>query len=520
MTIRAQPTSDDYRIHVEPLTGVVEARRENTVIARSSRAQVMYETRLPAVIYFPRSDVTAEVVPNDEHRTFCPFKGTASYAHVRVGGETLENGAWSYETPLPEGRAIEGYVAFAPQVIDTYDLGGLAIAPVSDGHITGPTVDWLLREAWKEPSAEALVGAMGRRLSADGISIYRLAVLIWSLHPIFAARHYVWREGESDVEVRMPSHEQLMGEHAYFNSPLHHVSRGLGGVRQRFDANPDEFSFAFLNELKAEGATDYVAMPLPFSNGQINVLTLASKHPEGFTTANLGLVYECAGIISRLFEVHALKANATALLETYVGPRTGARVLGGEIRRGDGDIIEAAILFCDLRGSTLLEAELPRDQYIALLNRFFEVTTDCVNAHGGEVLKFIGDAVLAVFPVGSDRTQSCRHAVASARDMVEALAKPQGADQRPLSCGVGIAVGEVTYGNVGSRERLDFTVIGGAANLAARLSDYGKTAGYPIVMSETVSHCSGETGTPLANLTLHNIAGPVEAIALKTSGKD
>jgi len=514
MTIRAQLTANDYRIRVEPLTGIVEARRGAHVVARSAAARVMYETRLPPVIYFPGDDVLAPLVRATDTKTFCPFKGTASYAHVQIGDDVVENGAWFYEQPLPEGQAVSGYVAFMPAAVDSYDLGGRDIGSFSDGHITGPTVDWLLRDAWTEPGPEELIAALGRQLVADGIAVYRLAVLIWSLHPMIAARHYVWRADDGSVDVRAPFHDQLIASHAFFGSPLHHVSEGLGGVRQKLDANPDEFSFPFLEDLKAQGAADYVAMPLPFSNGQINVLTLASRHPAGFTTANLGLVFECSAIISRLFEVHALKSNAKTMLETYVGPRTGARVLGGEIRRGDGDVIEAAILFCDLRGSTRLEAEHSRDDYVALLNRFFERTMDCVNAHGGEVLKFIGDAVLAIFPVVDDRGEACRTALASAADMVAALNGAEDDGGPPLSCGIGLAVGEVTYGNVGSKERLDFTVIGRAANLAARLSDYGKRAGYPIVMSGDVAGCSGEKGVPLGALTLHNIKDPVDAFAI------
>jgi adenylate cyclase len=512
MNIMAQKTSNDYQILVESFDGEVIARRGDRIVARSDRAKVMYETRLPPAIYFPVEDVEADLLPDADHRTFCPFKGTASYNHVVVGGETLARGAWCYDHALPEGRAVAGHVAFMPDVVSDYDLSGDTLDPPKSGNITGPTVDWLLREAWTLDTPEDLTAAIGRRFVDDGIVVSRISIMIWSLHPMIAGRHFIWTRETGEVESRAASHDILKSP-AFVNSPLQHVSNGLGGIRQKLDTNPDEFSFPVMEDLKAEGATDYVAMPLPFSGGQINVMTLASDHIDGFTTANLGLIFECSPLISRLFEVFALRSNATALLETYLGKRTGARVLGGEIRRGDGDVIDAAILFCDLRGSTRLSEQLGRSAYVDLLNRFFEVTTDIVNEHEGEVLKFIGDAVLAIFPAGSDQGAACRAAVASAEEIVQRLGVPSEEGNAPVDCAIGIAFGDVTYGNVGSRERLDFTVIGNAANVAARLGDHGKSAGYPIVVSRDVCE-EGAEAVSLGPLNLRNVSRPVEAVAL------
>jgi len=188
-------------------------------------------------------------------------------------------------------------------------------------------------------------------------------------------------------------------------------------------------------------------------------------------------------------------------------------VLGGEIRRGDGDEIDAAIMFCDLRGSTRLEEELGRGPYIGTLNRFFETVSEIVHAHDGEVLKFIGDAVLAVFPAGVDAQSAHRQAMASATEIVTALGQPsEGA--LALECSIGLAYGRVTYGNVGSKERLDFTVIGQAANIAARLGDYGKAVGHRIVVSEDIeSACSN--CLPLGEVALHNVSHPVTCYAVE-----
>jgi len=514
MTVRVQQTSNDYGIVVEQLSGEVTARRGEQVIARSTRARVMYETRLPPVVYFPAEDVVAGLEPTTEHKTFCPFKGTASYCHVSVGEEVFENGAWHYPNALPEGQAVDGCYAFMPGIATSIDHQGAPIDEMTTGNISGPIVDWLLREAWLEKTPQDLLAALGNKLVEDGVAVSRMSILIWSLHPMIAGQNCIWVRGEEEVTSRFPSYE-ILESPVFKDSPFQHVADGLGGVRQRLDTNPDEFNFPIMEDLKEQGVTDYVAMPLPFSDGRINVLTLACDHPNGFTTANLGLIFECSALLSRLFEVFALTSNATTLLETYLGKRTGARVLGGEIRRGDGDEIDAAILFCDLRHSTRLEAELGRDQYVAVLNRFFETATDIVNAHDGEVLKFIGDAVLAIFPATSGHAQACRHAVESADKIVSALAEPdEEADTLALSCAIGIAYGDVTYGNVGSKERLDFTVIGSAANIAARLGDHGKINGQAIVASGEVARASGFSTESLGKLNLHNVAEPVEALAI------
>ncbi len=514
MTALVQQTANDYGILVEPLSGEVTAWRGDELLARSSRARVMYETRLPPVVYFPADDIRAKLEPASDHKTFCPFKGTASYHHVHIGGETFEHGAWHYPRALPEGRAVDGFHAFMPGVATRIDHHGGQIESPLASNISGPTVDWLIRKAWTAETPEELISALGKRLVEDGIAVSRMSILIWSLHPMIAGHNCVWLRDNDEVTSRFPSYDTLESP-VFRESPFQHVADGLGGVRQKLDTNPDEFNFPIMEELREQGVTDYVAMPLPFSDGRINVMTLASDHPQGFTTANLGLVFECSALISRLFEVFALTSNATSLLETYLGKRTGARVLGGKIRRGDGDIIDAAILFCDLRHSTRLETELGRDVYLGELNRFFEVTADIINAHEGEVLKFIGDAVLAIFPGSSGRSQACKQAVASAEEIVRRLRDPEDDEAGlSLSCAIGIAFGEVTYGNVGSKERLDFTVIGRAANIAARLGDYGKINGHSIVASGEVAGNAACAAQPLGALDLHNVKGPVEAYAV------
>ncbi len=507
-----------YRIRVEPIAGRVIARRGSTVLADSRSARMMHETRLPPTIYFPKQDVPALTGSRSDHRSFCPFKGTATYWAIEAGGETVANAAWSYENALPESRDVEGFVAFMPGVADDYEAGKGLPPRTDDGNVSGALINWLMREAWLCPDAETLTRQLGNRLVRDGIAISRLNVTIWSLHPQIAGSSHVWHRDTDAVNVNSASHENL-NDDVFINSPIRYVSEGMGGVRQplagAYADHNTEFSFPIMADLKAEGATDYVAMPLPFSNGQINVLTLASDHPDGFTTANLGLVFESSAVISRFYEVLTQRANAGVLLETYLGERTGARVLGGEIRRGDGEDIDAAILFCDLRHSSRLAEQMPREEYLNLLNGFFETTDGLVRDHGGEVLKFIGDAVLAIFPEDGDAERACANAVAAAGAIVEAVPELEVAGSgESLACAIGASFGRVTYGNVGAADRLDFTVIGAAANVAARLADLGKVVGRTALVTDAIAQAASCELEALGSHALHNVSETVDVFAL------
>lgn len=509
-------STDDlsYRLLVKPIDGHVVARSGNAVLAASDCALVMHETRLAPTVYFPKEDVRVLTPRPSTKRTFCPFKGTATYWTLLVADRTIADGAWSYERTLEEARDIEGYIGFSPDAVDRYDGPDDFLRRTDDGHVSGALVDWLMREAWLCPDPIALTRALGNRFVEDGIAVSRLNICIWSLHPQQAGVSYIWNRSTDAVETLRPSYDDLASD-TYRNSPIRHVTDGLGGVRQSLRSDVAEFSFPIMADLKAEGGTDYVAMPLPFSNGQIHVMTMTSDHPDGFTIANLGLVFECSTVISRFYEVLAQRANAVALLETYLGEGTGARVLGGEIRRGDGDDIDAAILFCDLRESTKWEERLDRDDYLALLNAFFEAVVHDVRAWEGEVLKFVGDGVLVVFPSEDNDDIARTHALHAASDIVRSVeALPLSGRDQPIGCSVGIDFGRVTYGNVGSTDRLDFTVIGRPAIVAARLSDLAKAEGHAVLATADIAIVGNDQMMPIGPRSLHNISEPVEIFAL------
>jgi uncharacterized protein (DUF427 family)/class 3 adenylate cyclase len=507
----AQSEKPSYEIRFEPASKQINLVLAGTSVAHSSRAMILRETRSPPVYYLPRGDVRMDLLTPSEHKTFCPFKGTASYWHIDVGEVRAENAVWSYDEPLPEAAPIAGYLAFYSSKMDAFYEGEkeLSIDAADTVALTdNDLVRWMMREAWEAADAGELTGRFARRLVESGIPLFRLNILLGTLNPLVAGTAYVWNRSDDEVDERRILHSRRHSP-AYVNSPLVPIYEGKGGVRRRLEGPGAVLDFPILEDLKAEGATDYVAMPLHFSDGHINAITLATTQPGGFTTDALGRLYEILPLLSRLFEVHALKHTTQSLMATYLGAHTADLVLGGRIKRGDGENIPAVIWYADLRGSTRLAGQLARDEYLSCLNDFFEAAAGKVLGHGGEVLKFIGDAVLAIFPISDCRIktgEACVRALAAARDTQAKLAEINGkyGPGKRLSAGIALHKGEVTYGNVGAVERLDFTVIGPAANEVARLGDLCKELREPILMSGDVA---SYLEVPLRSLGRHCLRG-------------
>jgi adenylate cyclase len=279
--------------------------------------------------------------------------------------------------------------------------------------------------------------------------------------------------------------------------------------------------FPILEDLVAEGATDYVAMPLRFSDGQLNILTLVSDRPGGFSTEALGQIYEILPTLSRLFESHALRLSSATLLRTYLGSDAGQRVMDGLVKRGDGEDIHAAIWITDLRESTSLAASLSREDYLSLLNRYFDSVAGAVLDHGGEVLKFIGDSVLAIFAIDDPdqkEPEACARALAAAAEASRKFAavnEERAADGAPaLGFGIGLHRGDLTYGNVGTSKRLDFTVIGSAVNEASRIESLSKTLNRQILISAAFRESVPDSLISLGHHSLRGVTGEREIFGL------
>ena len=509
-----------YEFRSEPAARVIEVIFGGQVLARSPRALVVRETRLPPVHYLPADDVRMDLLEPSDHKTYCPFKGTATYWHARVGDCFAENAAWSYLDPLPEAEAIGGYLAFYSNKMDAlYEADReMRIEPAVSGEpLENPLIAWMMREAWEATGAKELTGRLARQMVETGIPLWRINILLGTLNPLVAGTAYVWNAADGEVDERRIPHERRQSR-AYLESPLTVIYDGAGGLRRRLEGPDATLDFPILSELKAEGATDYVAMPLHFSDGHINAITLAADRPGGFTTEHLGQLYEVLPILSRLYEVHALKRTTRSLMTTYLGGHTADLVLAGRIKRGDGENIPAVIWYADMRDSTRLAVELDRAVYLSRLNAFFDAAAGAVLAEGGEVLKFIGDAVLGIFPISECEIKTgdaCRSALAAADRARSGLRRLNGeiGPGGPLEAGIALHKGEVTYGNVGAAERLDFTVIGPAANEVARLGELCRELRRDVLVSQDVArHLDGR----LRSLGRHCLRGLQESHELFT----
>jgi len=500
-----------YRIHVEPGRKRVRVVFAGETIADSTDALVLHETRLPQVYYFPRKDVRMDLLQRTNNRTLCPFKGNASYWSIEVGDRLGNNAAWSYENPLPDAKAIRGYLAFDWDAMEAwYEDEKQVTEPTRDSTPSSLNIfsTWLLNDAWKAASVRDLLVQLSQCLLASGVPIWRLQILIRTLHPQLFATRYTWWRNTGEVEINTAPHE-ILASQEHRESPYMPILEGAGGVRRSMEGPDPQFDFPVLRELHARGGTDYVAMPLLFSDGQINIITLVSDRTGGFSTEELGQFYEILPVLSRLFEVHALRTTAITLLDTYLGKHSGQRVLEGSIKRGDSENIHAVIWFCDLRDSTSLTESLAREEYLAMLNQFFDCMAGAVLDHAGEVLKFIGDAILAIFPIEDPASpEAARHAIEAAENAQHQIMQlnkqrtAQGANA--IGFGIGMHIGELMYGNIGTPGRLDFTVIGSAVNEASRIESMCKTLGQNILLSaEFASLCPNR----LVSLGIHTLRG-------------
>jgi adenylate cyclase len=519
--INADP--EDYRFTFEAHPRRVKIAFNGVTVADSSRVRVMRETRLPPVLYFPLDDLNWDLLQRSEHRTYCPFKGNASYWSLVVSGLRAENAVWGYEEPFEGASHIKDYVAFYANLVAVIEEDEEVVhqeTTAATQTYSNPLLGWLLNDAPRITSSKELTEAFARQLQRVDIPVWRLAVIIRTLHPQVLAEALRWWAKRPEVDVlRLPYTELQSPE--FLNSPLIPIFEGAGGIRRRLDIPDPVLDFGILEELHAEGATDYVAMPITFLDGQINVLTLASDRPGGFSTSDLGNVYEILAPLARLYELHNMRRTAVTLLDTYLGRHAGERVLTGSIKRGDGEHIEAVIWFCDLRESTPLARSMSHEEFLGVLNQFFDCMAGAVLEHGGEVLRFIGDAALAIFPVASPdaaaqaRTRALAAAVDADGRIGEVNAKRVKKGWRPLEYGLALHVGDVTYGNIGTAERLEFTVVGDSANYAARLESFCKTLGRPLLASAEFARHFPDRFESLGNHQMRGIQGDQEIFAMK-----
>ena len=377
--------------------------------------------------------------------------------------------------------------------------------------------DWLIDGARSAPQPVQVLAQLSERLVACGIPLWRVAVFVRTLHPQVMGRRFIWRPG-TGVEVSEAPFE-LLESADFLENPIAHVYATGQALRRKL-ADPDcAVDFPVLSELRAEGITDYLALPLVFTDGAIHAVTCTTRQAGGFTDAQIAGIEAIITPLARVAEIRALRRMASTLLDTYVGHDAGERILAGHIRRGDIEEIHAAIWLSDMRGFTALADSLPPSVLIDLLNRYFDCQVPVILEHGAEVLKFMGDGLLAIFTIAGDETEVCERALAAARRAQANVATLSDAAMPGLRFGLPLHVGEVLYGNIGSGNRLDFTCIGPAVNCAARIEKLTSQLGRAILASgEFARHCAGGF-TPLGEFRLAGFSAPQLVFGLEDSAQ-
>ncbi|WP_141324571.1 adenylate/guanylate cyclase domain-containing protein [Myxococcus sp. AB025B] len=384
-------------------------------------------------------------------------------------------------------------------------------------HAFSSVVGWLAVEARRLPNPVPLLSGLCERLTACGVPVSRASIVLFTLHPLLHARSFRWRLGHGATAEVHPHGLQHLP--AFSKSPFKALREGLPVIHRRLEQPLPDGDFPMFTELRAEGLTEYLALPVCFSDDSRHGVSWATSEPGGFTDAHRALLHELQPILELVLEVFARKDMTGVLLDTYLGRDAGRRVLQGQIRRGDGETTSAVICLSDLRSFTALSDALPRDALLELLNAYFETMVGAFHSHGAEVLKFMGDAVLAIFRIDDHALveDRCAAAARTVHEAVRASEQDNASRRRrglpTYEFGASLHVGDVMYGNIGASDRLDFTVIGPAVNLASRIAGLCAGLNEPVLLSESfVSHYRGD----VKDLGHHPVKGVPHPVRIYT----
>jgi len=380
-----------------------------------------------------------------------------------------------------------------------------------------PMIDWLAEIARGIEGAPQFLEAVSERLVAEGVPLERCTVHARTLHPEIYGFTVRWLPGRTTEMI--PQYHGGTSEAAYLNSAIYWLFGGAERFRRRIGKPDVALDFSILPDLKSDGFTDYVALRVPFTDGTSGAMTLATRRPDGFDEDDIAFFDALLPHFALVLEARVGHRIAENVLKTYLGEDAGRRVLRGEVTRGSGEVIEAAILFADVRGFTELSETLPGDAVIELLNGYFESVILPVEGHGGQVLKLIGDGVLAIFPLGRGGAKpACLAAGAAALEAFAHLAEVNrtraAAGVRTIRIGITLHVGRVIYGNIGASSRLDFTVIGPAVNLVSRMQRLCRRFGKAMLFSADFVRQSGVSALSMGRHELQGVGAPQEVFAL------
>ncbi|MEQ8654945.1 MAG: adenylate/guanylate cyclase domain-containing protein [Kiloniellales bacterium] len=402
---------------------------------------------------------------------------------------------------------------------------------------------WLVQQGMRSLPLDRQLAGFCQRIYDAGFPMMRAQLGVGTLHPRYGAHTFVWRPGEDDVEHK-PRERTVLSRQDYLRSPVYHMrNKGVLMLRRRLDSGePDDFSI--LADLRAQGLTEYVARLFPYDPTHFETgkegeqaadlppvlgqaldgifLSCATDRPDGFDDAELDQVFALLPYLALAIKSRLTYDVASTVIETYLGKDAGHRVLTGAIERGSAETIRAVIWFSDLRGFTSLADRLPRDLLIETLGDYLEAMARPLRDSNGQILKFLGDGLLATFDLtGRDEADVCRDALKAAAALRRSFPRfneeRRAAGKPVMDFGLALHLGEVLYGNIGASDRLDFTVVGPAVNEASRIQALCRTLERNVLISSSFQKVAALAPGTLEPLGLHAFRGvraPQELYAL------
>jgi len=368
--------------------------------------------------------------------------------------------------------------------------------------------DWLVGEAHEISDPNVIIESLSLKLRDAGVPIDQAVSAIELRHAERAANARIWEFG-SPAREQIYDHDR--GSEATGKRPLAEAHRLNEWVFSWLPDMPDD-AYDIVAPLKAAGYTHHIAVPVVLPNGMRNGFTFATRAPQGFSNEDIAVLRSILPTLAALQEILALRRVMREVMRMYVGNEPHLRILSGDVRRGEVLRIRAAILFADMRDFTALTSHLSEEAATALVNEYYDCIVPPIDERGGEVLKFMGDGILAIFRAGEEADiEACLRAFAAARAGLLRVARRNDEAGRGIHFEVGIALhfGNAAYGNVGSGARLDYTVIGRDVNLASRIADLCGTLGQGLLLSESFQRHLSEH--ELRNLGAFALKGVDEA---------
>lgn len=400
-------------------------------------------------------------------------------------------------------------------------------------------IQWITLKGMHAENIPDLIDGLIQQLNQQHFAIFRSVVIVRTLHPEIEMIHHSWKPADAEVpQVKSTfaqdrrsyqfgnnrvdeitfQHGSAKGSPAYKESPFQRMDDGEIWLRRQLQGSEQELDFPILHDLKALGASDYLAVSLDTQGEHTqlnNVASWTTNKPEGFKPSELALFKRIVPFFALCLEMHVNRYITETLLSVYLGSHSGRQVLHGKIQRGNVDSIDAAIWYSDLRDFTHLSEKVDSETLVSWLNDYFETMSQVISRNQGEILKFVGDAILAIFPI-SNRSQSgevCASALQATLEAHTALVDlnlSRELDQKPvLKHGIALHKGTVQYGNIGALRRLDFTVIGKAVNLTARIEGLcSRLKRDTLVSANFASHIGRHSLNRLGEFDLKGVKGP------------